>query len=83
SGARDIFEEHVATPHGLDFEHAAALYGAGFTRAQTVEDLREQVAAALAAGGTSIVEVRTDRAANVALHRELSAAVAAQLSRHT
>ena len=30
AGARDIFEEHVATPHGLDFAHAAALYGCAF-----------------------------------------------------
>ena len=27
SGEGDVFEEHVATPHGLDFAHAAALYG--------------------------------------------------------
>ena len=27
------FEEHVATPHGLDFAHAAALYGLGYVRA--------------------------------------------------
>ena len=26
------FEEHVATPHGLDFAHAAALYGLGHVR---------------------------------------------------
>ena len=31
------FEEHVATPHGLDFAHAAALYGLGHVR---VEDPR-------------------------------------------
>lgn len=29
---RDAFEEHVATPHGLDFAHAAALYGCGHRR---------------------------------------------------
>ena len=27
SGESDAFEEHVATPHGLDFAKAAALYG--------------------------------------------------------
>src|SRR5204863_1351909 len=36
AGARDIFEEHVATPHGLEFEHAAALYGCRFARAGDV-----------------------------------------------
>ena len=33
AGERDAFEQHVATPHGLDFAHAAALYGCEHTRA--------------------------------------------------
>jgi len=76
---RDVFEEHVATPHGLEFEHAAALYGCGFARAGDLGELREELASAIAAPGTSIVQIRTDRAANLALHRELAAAVAARL----
>ena len=31
SGETDAFEEHVATPHGLDFAKAAALYGLAHT----------------------------------------------------
>ena len=30
AGETDAFEEHVATPHGLDFAHAAKLYGCDF-----------------------------------------------------
>jgi 2-succinyl-5-enolpyruvyl-6-hydroxy-3-cyclohexene-1-carboxylate synthase len=77
---RDVFEEHVATPHGLDFAHAAALYGCDHARAPDRAQLREQLAGALASPRTSLVEVRTDRAANLALHRELAAAVGARLS---
>jgi 2-succinyl-5-enolpyruvyl-6-hydroxy-3-cyclohexene-1-carboxylate synthase len=80
AGERDVFEEHVATPHGLDFEHAADLYGCSYARAGDRPALRAQLDAALGGPGTSIVEVRTDRAANRALHRELSAAVAARLA---
>ena len=76
---RRVFEEHVATPHGLEFEHAAALYGCAYARVHDRRALRAQLRAALAGGGTSIVEVRTDRAENLALHRELSVAVAARL----
>ncbi len=36
AGETDAFEEHVATPHGLDFAHAAALYGCGYERPQTL-----------------------------------------------
>jgi 2-succinyl-5-enolpyruvyl-6-hydroxy-3-cyclohexene-1-carboxylate synthase len=66
SGETDAFEEHVATPHGLDFAKAAALYGLDHTRAETPEEL----AHALRRPG--IVEVRTDRAENLALHRRLA-----------
>ena len=34
------FVDHVATPHGLDFAHAAALYGCGWERAADVETFR-------------------------------------------
>jgi 2-succinyl-5-enolpyruvyl-6-hydroxy-3-cyclohexene-1-carboxylate synthase len=65
------FERHVATPHGLDFAHAAALYGLAYEPVATVAELR----AALAAGGATLIHVRTDRAENVALHRRLWDAV--------
>ena len=34
------FVEHIATPHGLDFAHAAALYGCGYERADDVDAFR-------------------------------------------
>ncbi len=71
---RDAFEEHIATPHGLDFAHAAALYGCSHEQIATVDDLRAALARVPSATGTSILEVRTDRAANLALHRALAAA---------
>ena len=65
----DAFVEHVATPHGLDFEHAAALFGCGYEVAATVEDFRAALGRALAADRTSIVAVPTDRGVNVELHK--------------
>lgn len=67
----DAFVEHIATPHGLDFAHAAALYGCDYERAATVESFRAALASALAADRTTIVCVRTDRAENVELHRRV------------
>ncbi|MDX6719520.1 MAG: 2-succinyl-5-enolpyruvyl-6-hydroxy-3-cyclohexene-carboxylate synthase [Solirubrobacteraceae bacterium] len=74
AGERDAFEQHVATPHGLDFAHAAALYGCAYERVASVEALRAQLDRGIAAAGTTIVEVRSDRAENLALHRALAAA---------
>ena len=71
------FVEHVATPHGLDFAHAAALFGCGYEVAEDVEGFRAALRRALAAERTSIVTVRTDREANVALHRAVWDEVAA------
>ena len=65
------FVEHIATPHGLDFAHAAALYGCGWERAADVENFRAALAAALAAERTTIICVRTDREENVELHRRV------------
>jgi 2-succinyl-5-enolpyruvyl-6-hydroxy-3-cyclohexene-1-carboxylate synthase len=62
------YVEHVATPHGLDFAHAAALFGVGYEVAADVEQFRAALGRALAADRTSIVAVHTGRAANVALH---------------
>ena len=80
AGQRDVFEEHVATPHGLDFVHAAALYGCAFADVADLGGLRSALGEALAGDRTTIVRVTSERAANLALHRELAAAVAAAVA---
>ncbi len=80
AGEGEDYERHVATPHGLDFAQAAALYDARHVRVADVAALRAELADALAGGGVTIVEVRTQRAANVALHRRVWDAVAVALS---
>ena len=84
AGESDAFEEHVATPHGLDFAHAAALYGCGFERPGSLDELRAAIersiagsAATIAGGATTIIEVRTDRVENLALHRRAADAALA------
>jgi 2-succinyl-5-enolpyruvyl-6-hydroxy-3-cyclohexene-1-carboxylate synthase len=79
--AADLFEQHVATPHGLDFKRAAELYGCTYERAETVESLHAAVQRSLASDSTTLIEVATDRVENLALHRRLSAAVSAGLPR--
>ncbi|HEY8394286.1 MAG TPA: 2-succinyl-5-enolpyruvyl-6-hydroxy-3-cyclohexene-1-carboxylic-acid synthase [Thermaerobacter sp.] len=69
------FELLFGTPHGLDFRHAAALYGAAYERPAGWEDFRDAVRRALASPGLSIVEVRTDRRRNVEQHRQVWRAV--------
>ncbi len=70
------FEQLFGTPHGLDFSRFAAAYGAGFTRIATWNDFRCAARAALCAEGVQIIEVPTERASNVRLHREVWDSVA-------
>jgi 2-succinyl-5-enolpyruvyl-6-hydroxy-3-cyclohexene-1-carboxylate synthase len=65
------FERHIATPHGLDFAHAAALYSCGHRTVDAPGDLRDAVEQALHAGGCSLIEVPSRREDNVELHRRI------------
>ncbi len=64
------FERLFGTPHGLDLTAIAEAYGVAVV---------PSIEAGIAAGGVRMVHVRTDRDANVAVHDELHAAVAAAL----
>ncbi len=68
----DAFEQHIATPHGLDFRHAAALYGCAHVPATDAVGLHAALDTSIRDGGTTIIEVRTDRQANLALHRRVA-----------
>ncbi len=71
----DAFEEHVATPHGLEFEHAARLYGCAYERSTTEAELRAALLRGLEARRTTIVAIHTAREQNLALHRRVEQAV--------
>jgi 2-succinyl-5-enolpyruvyl-6-hydroxy-3-cyclohexene-1-carboxylate synthase len=81
SGDTDAFERHIATPHGLRFEHAAALYGLAHERPVTTSELRSALERSVGSGQTTIIEIATDRTENVALHRRLADAALAAIPR--
>jgi 2-succinyl-5-enolpyruvyl-6-hydroxy-3-cyclohexene-1-carboxylate synthase len=64
------FERVFGTPHGMSIERVAAAYDADYTLVTSPSEL----AAALSSyGGVRIVEVRTNRVDNAALHERLRA----------
>ena len=69
-----LYEEHIATPSGIDLERVAALVGMSYARADTPDQVREAVRR-----GPGLVEAPTDRARNVELHRDLYRRVEAAL----
>jgi len=82
AGDTDTFEHHVATPHALDFSHAAKLYGCGYERTTDMESLRDAIERSLGCrGATTIIEVRTDRGENLTLHRRIADAALAAVGK--
>ena len=76
----DVYTRHIATPTGLDFAQAAALYGLAHERVETIPAFRAALERALSPqAGSAIVQVQTDRASNVELHGRIWAAVASAL----
>ena len=66
-----LFERLFGTPTGLDFEPAVGMYGGRMVRAESPGALEQALRDALGRGGLQVVEVRTRRQANAALHRRL------------
>jgi len=66
------FEALMGTPRGIDAAKAAALFDLPHRRLESLSELPDALAA-----GTSLIEVRTDRQTNVALHRQISEGVIA------
>ncbi len=74
------FERVFGTPHGLDLADLARLHRLDHVHVTRAQDLGPAVLAGVEDGGIRIVEVRTDRHANVALHRRIQREVAAALA---
>jgi 2-succinyl-5-enolpyruvyl-6-hydroxy-3-cyclohexene-1-carboxylate synthase len=70
-----FFEPYFGTPQGLGFEHAAAMFGLRYERPETAPGFVEAYRAACDVDGPALIEVRTDREENVALHRGLLAEI--------
>ena len=75
----DRFEQLFGTPQSVDLVALAGAHGLAATVVSQADEVVPAVSASLARGGVGVVVVRTDRAANVRVHDELHAAVAATL----
>ncbi len=80
-GGEDLYTRHIATPTGLDFAAAAAAYGLDHERVESLRDFRTGLERALGSPRSAIVQVRSDRVGNVALHARVWEAVGAALKR--
>ena len=77
---KTFFEPYFGTPHGVSFEHAAAMFDLEYENPRTVPEFVETYRAACAQDAPTLIEVRTDREENVALHRRLLEELSAEVS---
>ena len=71
AGHREFFEPYFGTPQGVTFEPAALMFGLGHESPRTADQFVEAYRTALAHGGPTLIEVKTDREENLTLHREM------------
>jgi 2-succinyl-5-enolpyruvyl-6-hydroxy-3-cyclohexene-1-carboxylate synthase len=62
------FERLSGTPHGMSLERVAAAYDVAYTLVATAAELADALSSY---DGVRIIEVRTNRADNAALHARL------------
>ncbi|MBT8401240.1 MAG: 2-succinyl-5-enolpyruvyl-6-hydroxy-3-cyclohexene-1-carboxylic-acid synthase [Rhodothermia bacterium] len=69
------FETFFGTPHGLSFEHAAKQFDIPYACPETSDEFGRAMQSPSASGKSRMIEVRTDRQSNHALHLEIYEAV--------
>ncbi|WP_043934016.1 2-succinyl-5-enolpyruvyl-6-hydroxy-3-cyclohexene-1-carboxylic-acid synthase [Bacillus sp. EB01] len=81
SNDKKNFELLFGTPTGLDFSHAAALYGGAFTRVETLVDFKNAMMKSREVRGLKIIEVMSDRETNTADHRRIWNSVSQEIKK--
>ncbi|MGE7603332.1 2-succinyl-5-enolpyruvyl-6-hydroxy-3-cyclohexene-1-carboxylic-acid synthase [Peribacillus sp. NPDC097675] len=78
---KEHFETLFGTPHGLDFSHAAALYGGKYNKVQSWEELGQVFVESFEIPGLKIIEVPTERESNMQIHRNLWSFVSQEIKK--
>jgi 2-succinyl-5-enolpyruvyl-6-hydroxy-3-cyclohexene-1-carboxylate synthase len=77
---KPFFEPFFGTPQGVGFAPAATMFGLRYESPETPTKFLSAYRASLSEDGPSLIEVRTDRDKNVALHRRLLEEAAAGMA---
>ena len=80
TGLPEHYEALFGTPHGTDLPSVIGALGARY-RAVGPTDIAAAVTETVGAAGVTVLHLRTERARNLALHRDVAAMVAAAIAR--
>lgn len=73
------FSDYFITAHGLDFAHAAALYGLRYRLAEDRASFRQAFRESLTGKASTLIEARTDAVADLKRRREIMVAARQKL----
>ena len=79
SAEEKYFEELFGTPHGLSFDHTAALYGATYKKPESWEEVTNAVGEWVAKPDFRIIEICTSRSYDVKKYREVVQCVSREI----
>ncbi|GAC1564697.1 MAG: 2-succinyl-5-enolpyruvyl-6-hydroxy-3-cyclohexene-1-carboxylic-acid synthase [Ktedonobacteraceae bacterium] len=75
AGFPEHFDQLFGTPTGLDYRLAVQMYRGQYQKIEDWEQFRKAVNRGLNTGGLHVIEVPTERASNVKMHRQLWEAI--------
>ena len=67
----EYFETGFGTPHGIGFRDATNMFGIRYENPSTLKAFRAAYTEAVLRNGATLIEVSTERATNLAVHREI------------
>lgn len=79
----DDFDPYFTTPHGRDFEDAAATFDLPYHRPESPTEFRAAYDRACQSGASAVIEVQTDRETNRKVHERLEREVSAEVESET
>ncbi len=69
--ASDIFERCFGTPHHLEFQQAAAMFGLNYAAPGTMKEFESAYRLAVTGKKSTVIEIKTGRNDNFQMHRDL------------
>ena len=75
AGFPDSFEKLFGTPTGIDMSNLADVHGLRYQHVEKASELATAITGGIESGGVHLIEIKTERAENMTLHRKLTARV--------
>lgn len=74
------FTSNFNMPHGLQYKHAAKLYGLSYAHIRSLDSLEQKISESVSTDGSMIIEIESDGAESHTTREAIQEAVTAEFS---